>query len=57
MLALNQILNLLWGYDQAISLIQTLRFGSGVAQLVEQSLPILEVCGLNPVIGKNLFIY
>ena len=57
MLALNQSLNLLWGFDQAISLIQTLRFGSGVAQLVEQSLPILEVCGLNPVIGKNLFIY
>ena len=26
-----------------------------VAQLVEQSFPILEVCGLNPVIGKNLF--
>ena len=31
--------------------------GSGcVAQLVEQSLPILEVHDLNPVIGKNLFI-
>ena len=31
--------------------------GSGcVAQLVERSLPILEVHGLNPVIGKNLFI-
>ena len=28
-----------------------------VAQLVEQSLPIPEVRGLNPVIGKNLFIY
>ena len=28
-----------------------------VAQLVEQSLPIPEVCGSNPVIGKNLFIY
>ena len=27
-----------------------------VAQLVEQSLPLPEVCGLNPVIGKNLFI-
>ena len=27
-----------------------------VAQLVEQLLPIPEVCGLNPVIGKNLFI-
>ena len=26
-----------------------------VAQLVEQSFPILEVCGLNPVIGKILF--
>ena len=31
--------------------------GSGcVAQLVERSLPIPEVRGLNPVIGKNLFI-
>ena len=30
--------------------------GSGcVAQLVEQSLPIPEVCGSNPVIGNNLF--
>ena len=28
-----------------------------VAQLVERSLPILEVRGSNPVIGKNLFIY
>jgi len=28
-----------------------------VAQLVERSLPIPEVCGSNPVIGKNLFIY
>ena len=28
-----------------------------VAQLVEQSLPIPEVRGLNPVIGKNLFTY
>ena len=28
-----------------------------VAQLVEWSLPIPEVCGSNPVIGKNLFIY
>ena len=27
-----------------------------VAQLVEQSLPIPEVRGSNPVIGKNLFI-
>ena len=27
-----------------------------VAQLVGRSLPIPEVCGLNPVIGKNLFI-
>ena len=27
-----------------------------VAQLVERSLPIPEVCGLNPVIGKNLLI-
>ena len=26
-----------------------------VAQLVERSLPILEVRSLNPVIGKNLF--
>ena len=32
--------------------------GSGcVAQLVEQSLPIPEVRGLNPVIGKNLYFY
>ena len=31
-------------------------FGSGcVAQLVEQLLPIPEVRGSNPVIGKNLF--
>ena len=31
--------------------------GSGcVAQLVERSLPIPEVRGSNPVIGKNLFI-
>ena len=31
--------------------------GSGcVAQLEERSLPISEVCGLNPVIGKKLFI-
>ena len=28
-----------------------------VAQLVERSLPIPEVRGSNPVIGKNLFIY
>ena len=28
-----------------------------VAQLVEQSLPIPEVRGSNPVIGKNLFLY
>ena len=27
-----------------------------VAQLVERSLPIPEVCGSNPVIGKNLLI-
>ena len=26
-----------------------------VAQLVEQSLPIPEVCGSNPIIGKNLY--
>ena len=31
--------------------------GSGcVAQLAERLLPIPEVCGLNPVIGKILFI-
>ena len=30
---------------------------SWVAQLVERSLPIPEVRGSNPVIGKNLFIY
>ena len=28
-----------------------------VAQLVERSLPIPEVRSLNPVIGKNLFVY
>jgi len=28
-----------------------------VTQLVERLLPIPEVRGLNPVIGKNLFIY
>ena len=28
-----------------------------VAQLVERLLPISEVCGSNPVIGKKLFIY
>ena len=27
-----------------------------VAELVERSLPIPEVCGSNPVIGKKLFI-
>ena len=26
-----------------------------VAQLVERLLPILEVCGSNPVIGQNLY--
>ena len=32
--------------------------GNGcVAQLVERSLPIPEVHGSNPVIGKNLYIY
>ena len=34
-----------------------IELGSGVAQLVERSLPIPEVRGSNPVIGKNLFIY
>ena len=29
----------------------------GVAQLVERSLPIPEVHGLNPVIGKKLYLY
>ena len=28
-----------------------------VAELVERSLPLPEVRGSNPVIGKNLFIY
>ena len=28
-----------------------------VAELVERSLPIPEVCGSNPVIGKKLFIW
>ena len=28
-----------------------------VAQLVERSFPIPEVCGLNPDIGKYLYIY
>ena len=28
-----------------------------MAQLVERSLPIPEVRGSNPVIGKNLFLY
>ena len=31
--------------------------GSGCGSVVEQSLPIPEVRGSNPVIGKNLFIY
>ena len=31
------------------------RWGVIVAQLVERSRPISEVCGLNPVIGKYLF--
>ena len=31
--------------------------GSGVAQLVELSLPIPEFRGSNPVISKSLFIY
>ena len=30
--------------------------GVVVAQLVERSLPIPEVCGLNPVIGQNLYL-
>ena len=33
------------------------RWAVVVAQFVERSLPIPEVRGLNPVIGKNLFIY
>ena len=32
-----------------------LHFGSGVAQLVDRSLPTPEVSGLNPVIGTNFF--
>ena len=28
-----------------------------MAQLVERSLSIAEVCGSNPVIGKNLYLY
>ena len=28
-----------------------------VAQLVERLLPIPEVCGSNPVIGKKLYLY
>ena len=32
------------------------QLGSGLAQLVERSLPIPEVRGLSPVIGKN-YIY
>ena len=32
-------------------------WGSGCDQLVEQLLPIPEVRGSNPVIGKNLYIY
>ena len=35
----------------------TLIWAVVVAQLVEQSLPIPEVRGSNPVISKNLFIY
>ena len=36
--------------------VRTREMGSGcVAQLVERSLPIPEVRGSNPVIGKNLF--
>ena len=33
------------------------RWAVVVAQLVERSPPIPEVHSLNPVIGKNLFIY
>ena len=33
------------------------RAAAVVAQLVERSLPIPEVHGLNPVIGKNLYLY
>ena len=33
------------------------RWAVVVAQLVERSLLIPEVCGSNPVIGKNLLIY
>ena len=32
-----------------------LYMGSGVAQLVERSLPIPEVRGSNPVIGKKIY--
>ena len=45
-------------YDFIVTKISTLQVSMTVvvAQLVEQSLPIPEVCGLNPVISKNYYI-
>ena len=40
-----------------LSLIKQISVAVVVAQLVERSLPISEVHGSNPVIGKKLFIY
>ena len=38
--------------------LKTLRGGAVVVvQLVERLLPIPEVCGSNPVIGKKLYLY
>ena len=39
------------------SLVRAYRRAVVVVQLVEQSLPIPEIHGLNPVISKNLYVY
>ena len=52
-LGMNFLISLLYLEDQ----IKIMGRGSGcVAQLVEWLLPISEFRGLNPVIGKNLFM-
>ena len=44
-------------HERSVNFITLDSWGSGcVAQLIEQSLPIPEVRGSNPVIGKNLFV-
>ena len=44
-------------FCRSVFSVKNVQKGSGcVAQLVERSLPIPEIRGSNPVIGKNLFI-